>query len=208
VRRAPIIGPALAALAALALLAGCPLPQPLAEYPKGTVTPPRILMDDIVHRDTVILVPAGCTGTRPSYDLAASLVDNNTSEAVTARWFVDYERHSSFRCVEATAESVIAGPGDEAQSPTRRDVPAYHFVPYDHPVYLGAGGQEDAVGVVHVVELVVSNRFDTAVDTNSLCVEGATGPLPFRTPANSGGVQFETQTYRWVFVNSADATCP
>ena len=60
------------ALAVLTLLAGCPLPQPLASYPSGTVTPPRILMDTIAYRDTVIQVPAGCTGSSPSYNLAAT----------------------------------------------------------------------------------------------------------------------------------------
>ncbi len=208
-RRAPLSGPGLA-VAVLALLSGCPLPQPLPEYPKGTVTPPRILMDDITHRDTVIRVPAGCGDPKPSYDLSASLVDNDTSEPVTARWFVDYDRHNSARCVEATAQEVIAGPGDGAADPTHREVRPYHFVPYDHPAYVGNAGDPAGVGVVHVVELVVSNRFDEAADSNALCVPDATGPLPFRTPANDGGVQFETQTYRWVFVSEApgEVTCP
>lgn len=202
-RRAHVVG------LAVAFLAGCPLPQPLPEYPKGTVTPPRVLMDDIVHPDTVVRVPAGCA-TAPSYDLAASLVDNNTSEAVTARWFVDYEPTSSARCVQATAEAVIEGPGDGADDPTRREVPPYRFVPYDHPAYLGATGDDAGPGVVHVVELVVSNRFDTSVDSNLLCFPGTT-TRPFRSPARAGDVQFETQTYRWVFVSeapSAGATCP
>lgn len=207
-RRAPFIA---AALALLPLVAGCPLPQPLAEYPRGTVTPPRILMDEITHRDTIIRVPAGCPGTGPAYDLAASLVDNDTTETVTARWFVDYDRHNSVRCVEATARSVISGPGDNSPNPTHRDVPAFHFVPYERPVYFGASTDRTGAGVTHVVELVVSNRFDDTADSNSLCVPGATGPLPFRTPANDGDVQFETQTYRWVFVSeapSSDLPCP
>lgn len=206
-RRAPIAG---LAAATLALLAGCPLPQPLAEYPKGTVTPPRILMDDMVHRDTIIRVPAGCTATKPSYDLVASLVDANTSEAVTARWFVDYDRQNSARCVEATAQEVIPGPGDGASNPTHRTLSPYHFVPYDHPAYVGNTADPAGAGVVHVVELVVSNRFDETADSNALCVPGATGPLPFRSPANDLGVQFETQIYRWVFVSEApgEVACP
>ncbi len=207
-RRSPIIVPA---LALAGLLTGCPLPQPLAEYPKGTVTPPRILMDDIVHGETIIHVPAGCTGAKPSYDLAASLVDNDTTEAVTARWFVDYDRYNSARCVEAIAQAVLPGPGDEAADPTHRTVPPYRFVPYDHPAYAGATADPTGPGVVHVVELVVSNRFDVSADTNTLCVPGATGALPYRTPAHDGDVQFETQTYRWVFVSQApdaDVSCP
>ncbi len=36
-----------AALAALGL-AGCPIPQPLPDYPAGTITPPRILVDELL----------------------------------------------------------------------------------------------------------------------------------------------------------------
>ncbi len=209
-RRALLVGPSAAVLILLALTAGCPLPQPLPEYPKGTVTPPRILMDGMEHGDTVLRVPAGC-GTGPAYDLSASLVDNITSEAVSARWFVDYDRYNSARCVLATTESVLVGPGDGAADPTHREVPPYPFAPNDHPAYLGAGGSPSSAGVVHVVELVVSNRFDNTADSNALCVPGDTGPLPFRTPARDGDVQFETQTFRWVFVSepfSTELPCP
>jgi len=200
-----------AAAALLLVLAGCPLPQPLPNYPAGTVTPPRILMDPLAQPQSAIRVPAGCTGTAPSYDLDAQLVDNNTSETVTARWFVDYDRTNSARCAPATPEDVITGPGDQAKDPTRRSVPPYRFAPYDHDPVLG-GSDPGAPGVVHVVELVVSNRFEAAVDEVSLCTpDVAAGIYPFRMPASEGGVHFETQTYRWVFVNvpqSASDPCP
>lgn len=194
--------------ALLVLLAGCPLPQPLADYPKGTVTPPRILMDGIVHPESAVLVPAACPRTAPSYDLGAELVDTNTSESVTARWFVDYDRQNSARCAPAIPEEVIPSPGEGASNPTQRQVSPYHFVPYDHDPVLG-GSDRAAAGVVHVVELVVSNSFDVSADDVALCAAGV-ADFPFRTPASSGGVSFETQVYKWVFVNVASAavTCP
>ncbi len=200
-----------AAVALLVLLAGCPLPQPLSDYPAGTVTPPRILMDPLVQAQSAVRVPAGCTGTAPAYDLGAELVDDNTSETVTARWFVDYDRQNSARCAPAIPDENITGPGDQAKDPTRRTVAPYHFAPYDHDPVLG-GADPTAAGVVHVVELVVSNRFDASVDEVSLCTPTvAADTYPFRMPASEGGVHFETQTYRWVFVNvppSADVACP
>lgn len=191
------------AAAALALLAGCPLPQPLPEYPPGSVTPPRILMDQITYRDTVIAVPANCP-TAPSWDLAAALVGTNTTETVTARWFVDYDRRNSARCRYEAFEDIL-GPGDQAPNPTRRAVAPFRFVPYDY----ARGGDPRAAGVLHVVELVVSNRFDPAADAGSLCnPDVAPETFPYRTPAHDVTVQFETQTYRWVFVSESGLPCP
>jgi hypothetical protein len=202
-----------AAAAALSLLlTGCPLPQPLADYPKGTVTPPRILMDGIAFPDTVLQVPAGCTGTAPSYDLSGTLVDSNTSETITVRWFVDYDRQNSARCAPVVPQTVLTGPSDTSPNPTHRQVPAYHFVPYDHAAVVGDASTPDAPGAVHVVEMVVSNGFDDGADDVALCTPDAAASIfPFRTPATSGGVTFETQTYRWVFVSvapSATLPCP
>lgn len=200
----------IAAAAVVLLLAGCPLPQPLPDYPPGAVTPPRILMDQLSPREAVVRVPAGCA-TGPSFDLAASLVDTNTTEAVTARWFVDYEPHNNARCVPAVPQSVIQGPGDGVSDPTLRQVPPYPFRPYDHAAVVGGGSNPAAAGVVHAVDLVVSNRFDGAADLIELCAPGSTTAFPFRTAVRDGTVQFETQTYRWVFVNetpSADLPCP
>ncbi len=199
----------IAAAVALLLIAGCPLPQPLPDYPPGAVTPPRILMDQLERREALIRVPAGCP-TDPSYELAASLIDTNTTEPVTARWFVDYDPRNSSACTPARPQSVIQGPGDEASDPTLRQVPAYPFRPYDHLPVVG-GGAADAPGAVHVVELVVSNRFDGAADFVELCAPDSPTPFPYRTALRDGSVQFETQTYRWVFVNvppSAEVPCP
>ncbi len=194
------------AAALVLLLAGCPLPQPLPDYPPGAVTPPRILMDQLDLREAVIRVPAGCNPA-PAYALAATLVDPNTSEPVTARWFVDYDPRNSARCQPAQPQSVIQGPGDDAPEPTLRQVPPYLFRPYDHPAVLGGGTSQTGAGVVHVVELVVSNRFDDEADRTEHCFEGSPTPFPFRTAVGNGSVQFETQTYRWVFV-SENLPCP
>ena len=195
----------------LVLLAACPLPQPLPDYPAGTVTPPRILMDALMQPASVTQVPASCTGAAPSYDLSAVLVDDNTSETVTARWFVDYDQTNSERCAPAKPEDVITGPGDSASDPTRRAVPPYHFAPYDHDPVVG-GTDREGPGVVHVLELVVSNRFDASSDDVALCTsEVAAGVYPYRMPATQGGTRFETQVYRWVFVNvpeSPSVPCP
>jgi hypothetical protein len=189
------------------LLAGCPLPQPLPDYPPGSVTPPRILMDVLAPRDTVIRVPADCA-TAPSWNLTAALVDTNTGETVTARWFVDYERRNSARCRVVASED-IPGPGDQAADPTHRAVAPFRFTPYDFPPVVGSGADPRAAGVVHVVELVVSNRFDPAADEGALCTPDVPESMfPFRTAASDGTVQFETQTYRWVFVTEQGVACP
>lgn len=199
-----------AAAALVLLLAGCPLPQPLPDYPPGSVTPPRILMDGLTPRETVIRVPAGCA-VAPSWELSAALVDTNTAETVTARWFVDYDPRNSARCAPAAPQTVIEGPGDGVPDPTQRHVPPYRFRPYDHAAVLGGGAHPAAEGVVHVVELVVSNRFDAAADFTELCAPDLEAASPFRTAVRDGTVQFETQTYRWVFVSEApsnDVACP
>jgi hypothetical protein len=194
------------AVAAALLLSGCPLPQPLPEYSKGTVTPPRIVMDGLALPDTLVQVPAGCAA-GPSYPLAAKLIDTNTTEAVTARWFVDYDPQNSSRCSPAQPQSVIPAPST-GSDPTVRDVPAYVFAPYDHPSPVG-GASGGAAGVVHVVELVVSNNFDPAADDNALCKPDSAISRPYRTPASeTGGVQFETQSFRWVFLTVSGVPCP
>lgn len=189
-----------AALAAAAALAGCPLPQPLPDYPAGTVTPPRILVDSTTSGDqSIIPVPAGCA-TAPVYDLDARIF---YLESVTleARWFVDYRADSPDRStIRNTLRDV---PPDPDLLVLERQVPTFRFQPYGFPVptELGVADVRDAPGVVHVVELVVSNGFDPS----------PTAPQPNRTPAGEGTARFEIQTYRWVFVNvppSAATPCP
>jgi hypothetical protein len=191
------------ALTAL-LLAGCPLPQPLPDYPPGSVTPPRIVMDEILvdgvkaQSSAIVRVPADCTGAKPSYALSARLVDTNTLEQVVARWFVDYLATDTVRRRPRQWGSV---PSADSQTDLFRTVTAFEFVPYDVEDPVG-NLPKPSPGIVHVVELVVTNNFDPAgVDP------GEDAEPPYRGTLAG----FETQTYRWVFVNAAtgpDLRCP
>ena len=189
---------ALAALALAATLVGCPLPQPLPDYPPGTITPPRIVVDDSVTQisspETIVRVPASCPpGREPVYALDAQLRDANTIEAIDVRWFVNYDPTNPVAYTWQQQETVNAtSPAD----PTLRDIRAFDFHPYP---YDGVKQQPsdpqvagDAPGALHVVELVVSNGFDPA---------GTRARLPNRSPAPG----FEIQVYRWVFLNVAES---
>jgi len=189
----------IAALAAAIALAGCPLPQPLPDYPAGTVTPPRIVVDQISRGETVVKVPASCP-TPPVYELTAGLIDVNTIELVRARWFINYNPTDSSRYTPLQQDDI---PGIDATPPvTERTVPPYTFRPYDgFPTIEGTGGNSGQnVGAVHVLELVVSNGFDPAAVSPPAA-------LPNRTPLPG----FETQLHRWVFLTvnaSPSVPCP
>ncbi len=190
-----------AALCAAGGLAGCPLPQPLAEYPKGQpVTPPRIVTTTVTPADTTIFVPAGCTTTAPQYTLAASLIDINTADKVTARWFVDYvpDPKMTTRVQPIWHDDVPAAPQPIPTQPDlSRVVPPQIFYPYTSVAPI-VGGITDprAAGNLHVVELVVSNDPSWPADTAT--------PLPYRSPTAG----YETQVYRWVFLVVDPATNP
>ncbi len=194
------------ALAGALLLAGCPIPQPLPDYPPGTITPPRIVMDDsisqIAYPETVVLVPEGCpTTAAPSFPLSAALVDVNTIEQVSARWFVNYDPMDPARNAPRQEDEIHGVNTTPLQ--TRRTVPMFTFHPYGSYGTVGSTGSGDGrnLGAVEIVELVVSNGFDPAGDP-----PGSAAPLPFRSPAPG----FETQMFRWVFVTvqSPTVTCP
>jgi hypothetical protein len=198
----------LAAIAAGAALAGCPIPQPLPDYPAGTITPPRILVDGIDgHGSAVRLVPANCPGPQPSYPLTAQIHDTNTIETVEARWFVNYDARYLRYYAPIHTDTVQGGP--DPLILTRSVPPAAHgpleFQPYQHPPAAdappaGTGPTWPDPNIVRVVELVVSNGFDPAA-------EDSPHPLPRRTALPG----FETQMYRWVFVTvqpSALVPCP
>jgi hypothetical protein len=181
-RRRTIVG-----LVVAAALVGCPIPQPLPDYPAGTITPPRIVVDSITNGATVVPVPAGCA-TAPTSDLAATLIDVNTFEVVRARWFINYDPSDSARYTPIQQNDIS---GVDSNPPvTERGVPAFTFRPYDgYPTIEGTGGNNGSnAGAVHIVELVVSNGFDPAVT-------GPPAARPFRTPLAG----FETQLYRWTF---------
>jgi hypothetical protein len=172
------------------LLAGCPLPQNLPDYKQGSITPPRILIDEQLGDDATIFVPANCV-TAPTFILSARVVDTNNIEAIEARWFVNYDYRET-RYNESKQSSTIL-PNADATNLTRA-IPPFTFEPYKElppygVPYVGPTTYS-ADGIVHVVELVVSNGFDPAFD-------GTVAPRANRTPKPG----FETQYHRWVFVN-------
>jgi len=198
-----------AALALALVLAGCPIPQPLPDYPPGTITPPRILVDEIAgDGNPIIFVPSFCV-TTPVYKLSARIFDSNTIETVDTRWFVNYDSRSS---LGRNIWDQKAVPPNADTTNLTRDVPplvggvqqGFEFVPYDHPATYGAppvggGPVYPDPGIVRVVELVVSNGFDPSVI--------GTAELSNRAPKPG----FETQVHRWVFLSvpeSAEHPCP
>jgi len=178
------VAPALAALALPLLLAGCPLPQALPEFPStGKITPPRLVSDQATPADTVLEVDPACA-TPPGYVLSTTLVDENPLEPVDYRWFVDW-RPTGLNARDQFRDT-IPGPTDGIT--TVRTVPAWTFQPYDFDP--GQTPAEQAAfrtgGGLHVVELVVSNGFEE-------------DPGPPARPYRSPKAGFETQVFRWIF---------
>jgi hypothetical protein len=170
-------------LASLAL-AGCPLPQPLAEVGRvdgGSVTTPIILPETAVPPDAILYVSRACPSS-PSFPLSATLDDLDTSEVVEARWFVDYDPSSGLTSTPQLVEAAVQPAADPAD-PSRQLTP-YGFEPYRYGTAVP----------LHVVEVVVSNGF--------LPVGDATAP---RNRAAVPG--FLTQSFRWTFqlVDAGDA---
>lgn len=201
-RRAGAVLPVVAVL-----LAGCPIPQTLPDYPAGTVTPPRILVDELAgDGNPIIFVPANCTTTQV-YSLSARVVDTNTIETIAGRWFVNYDPQSS---VNSSYKEYVVPPNADTTNLIREVPPRaagvqqfWAFRPYDYPPAIGApdpghGYPYPDPGILRVVELVVSNGFDPSV----------VGTAPLSNRAALPG--FETQVYRWVFLSvpqSATVRC-
>ncbi len=183
-----------AAIATTIVLAGCPLPQPLPTYPAGTVTPPRVLAASTsAGVNSILPVPASCP-TAPVYDLDARIYYQD-SVAVEARWFVDYRTGTAYQQRQNIQNPVREVPPDPNQLILERQVPTFSFGPYGFAAPSELGNvAASAPGVVHVVELVVSNGFAAPPDD---------AEQPNRTPGTTadGTSQFEIQTYRWTFVN-------
>ncbi|HSD20066.1 MAG TPA: hypothetical protein VLC54_08515 [Anaeromyxobacter sp.] len=187
-----MIHPARAAAVAAVLLAGCPLPQPLPDYPEGEpITPPRIVVDDtirsVTYPESVVRVPAGCAQ-EPVYQLSASLRDAITNENVVARWFVNYDPTNRPSVTPQFPEEI---PPPDGGDQTLRATRPFEFPAYQYASVAGSG-ERGSPGALHVVELVVSNGFDPNADT-------PTAELPYRKPK----LGFEVQIYRWVFLTVA-----
>jgi hypothetical protein len=179
---------ALAAATATAIaLSGCPIPQPLPDYPPGTATPPRILVDQIqvngaLEPLTVIDVPLDCA-TPPTYAIDVILHDD-VARGAFARWFIDYRPVQG--AYEFKREDAIPPPASVTS--LTEQVPTYTFSPYQP--------DKQAPGAVRVVELVVSANF---------AANPTAGPMPYRTPEAG----YETQVYRWIFrLISGTEGCP
>jgi hypothetical protein len=186
-RRRPALPLAALAAAGAVALAACPLPQPVASVKREngatTTTPPRVDPSSAVPGEALVKVSTACPEP-PTFQVSASLIDDDTTEIVSARWFVDYAPDAlSSRPV--FTEDV---PGSEDETLTTRALT---------PLALTLGSPLDtAAGAVHVVELVVSNGF------YPLYTDGLA--LPNRTPQPG----FETQVFRWVFqFDPASADC-
>jgi hypothetical protein len=180
--------PRLACLLALGLLAGCPLPQTLPEFPdSGTITPPRIRSDEVTPPDSLLVVATDCPAP-PIFELTATVVDENTTEPIEARWFIDYLPAETARAQTVRRDTIL---GPENGLDRIRPVPVYAFDPYASD----PGGVQPPSGV-HVVELVVSNGFASDQPFPA-------SPQPNRMPK----ANFETQVHRWVFHYAPGGAC-
>jgi hypothetical protein len=193
-----------AALAVLLLLAGCPLPQSVPSVPSGSIPPPRIVADvsappatpsfALTTAGTTVPFDPGCA-TGQIFQIAATIADENYSEAVDYRWFLDYDPNTGVSppgYVPLWFDQLLPPSGEPY---TRRQVPTQPF----QPLFYG--------NTMHVLELVVSNGFDVCPPDPS-----HPQPLPCRTPQTTPN-RYEVQSYKWVFVpvpgcTTAPATCP
>ena len=188
--------PALLALAVA--LAGCPIPQPLPDYPPGTVTPPRILMATVQPASgAVIRVGTDCTypDNQPSFELSASIFDSDAIEPVVARWFVNYdmtEEHPSQTPIGGD-RTVLGNSDPTVLVRVMTDTPfagnGHAFYPYLHAPPDGTGTRTgvpyNEAGTVRVVELLVSNNFQ---------------PEPSSPKSRQPAPNYEVGLHRWVFL--------
>jgi hypothetical protein len=137
------------------------------------------------------LTPAGttvpfdptCPAAPQPFTVTAKVADENFSEAVDYRWFVDYDP-----AVQPGYMPLARGTLDPptAEPFTLRPVkPDFVVRPAD---FTPASG-------THVLELVVSNGFDQRPD-----LEQGLLPLPYRTPLSDAQNRYEVQSHKWVFV--------
>ena len=190
------------AAAALLVVAACPLPQPLPSVPTGSVTPPRIVegvswpspaSPALTTAGTTATFEPGCpAGKETIFTITATVADDNFTELVEYRWFVDYDVSPPFRYTPLASGPLDAPSGEPF---TLRPLPALQFQPQPYG------------NAVHVLELVVSNGF-------AVCPPDPLQPqpLPCRTPQTTSQNTYEVQSHKWVFVPAsgcaAATTCP
>jgi hypothetical protein len=173
----------LAVLIVAYALTACPLPQPLAEVARtadgGTVSTPIILPETALPTGAIVPVQTDCDPSA-KFTLSATVEDIDTEELVEARWFLDY----------GTDHAVLLGDdfvqaADDPSDP-RRAVTPIVFQPYAY------GLPPDVE--IHVVELVISNRFRPLDDPTPPLQRAAEPP-------------FLTQSYRWTFQYTQGGRC-
>ena len=187
-----MIHPARAAAVAAVLLAGCPLPQPLPDYPEGEpVTPPRIVVDDtirsVTYPESVVRVPAGCAQ-EPVYQLSTFLRDAITNENVVARWFVNYD--------PTNRPSVTPQFPEEIPPPTGVIRPSARRARSSSPRISTLPSR----GAAREAARVRCTSSSSSCRTDSIRTRTRRPPsFPYRKPK----LGFEVQVYRWVFLTVA-----
>lgn len=161
--------------AAVAALAGCPIPQPLGDTSTtGSTVGPRIVFELLAPQATIVDLSPACPSP-PVFPLSATLLDENRDDPVDARWFVNY-RVPPDRIDPARVDASVP-PSPDVNDPLRALAP-FPFAPLDYSA--ATTGQ-------FVVELVASNGF-YPIGTAGLA-------MPNRTPRPG----HDTQVFRWVF---------
>lgn len=176
-------------LLAAGMLAGCPLPQPLpgvSDTGEVPVTPPRIVTESAQPGMALTTYgpPSACPG-GAMFLVSADIIDENASEPVEVRWFVDYDPDNQARRTPLQDETV----------PAPTTAPAYLRHPQPFPFH--PSDFDQPADVVHVVEMCISNGF--------LPVGAAVPPgsLPNRTAAPGYAVQI----FRWTFLGDPAGGC-
>jgi hypothetical protein len=148
--------------------------------PPGSVTPPRIVED-------ASLTPAGTTipfdpTCAPAQGLTVkvTVADENFSEAVEYRWFVDYDPTSQARWTPMGRGSLDP---PTAEPFTLRPVPDFVVYPADF-------------APPAVLELVISNGFEVCPPPPPAPPQ----PPPCRSPQITPQNSYEVQSHKWVFV--------
>jgi hypothetical protein len=166
--------------AVAAVLLGCPFAQPVpgvGQQDGGTLTPPRIDTASVQPSGTAVLYSQSCPDGGAQFSLEAQLIDESTTDTVEARWFVDYDPNPN--SPQSHYFQSFSSPPPAEPTETVRTIPPFAFEPDLWTTPLAPR---------HVVELVVSNGF--AADDGRAAAPG-----------------YETQVYRWLFLDSPGGTC-
>jgi hypothetical protein len=177
------------AVAAAATLAGCPIPQPIpgvGDVSGTPITPPRIVTESARPRLplTAYGPPSACPG-GATFLVDADVIDENSTEPVEVRWFVDYDPANQARRTPLQVETLSA----PTVEPVYLRFPAafaFHPSDFDAPA-----------DRVHVVEMAISNGF--------LPVGAPVPPGSF--PNLTAAPGYAVQVFRWTFQPDPAGAC-